>query len=107
MKNDIIYLVSIEKEQDEDGFLSETISEFRCFGEVRDVKYTEYYQASLAGITASAVVSVNDADYHIPKIRPSRVRIDDTMYKIIRRYRKKKENSVELTLEEIENVDGS
>lgn len=107
MKNDIIYLVSVTKEQDEDGFPTETTSEFKCFAEVRDVKYTEYYQASLAGITASVVVAINYADYCVPKIRPSRVRIDSTIYKIIRRYRKKVENSIELTLEEIENVDGS
>ena len=49
MKNDIIYLISVTGTQDEDGFTSEEKTEFRCFAEVRDVKYAEYYQASLAG----------------------------------------------------------
>lgn len=106
MKNDIIYLISVTGTPDEDGFTSEEKTEFRCFAEVRDVKYTEYYQASLAGYSASVVVSVNEADFEIPKPRPSKVRIGDTEYRIVRRYRKKTQNSVELTLEEIEDVDG-
>lgn len=107
MKNDIIYLISVIKEQDEDGFPTETLEEFQCFAEIKDVKYTEFYQASLAGITASIVVSVNYADYQVPEVAPSRVRIGDTMYKIVRRYRKKVENSIELTLEENDHADGS
>lgn len=106
MKNDIIYLISITKEQDDDGFLVSTSEEFKVFAEVKDVKYTEYYQASLAGISASVVVSVNYADFMVPTVRPTRVRIGDTVYKIVRRYRKKVENSIELTLEEIEDGNG-
>lgn len=105
MKNDVIYLISVTKERDSDGFSTETESEYKCFAEVKDVKYTEYYQASLAGMTASVVASINYADYKIPAVRPSKVRIDDTTYKIIRKYRKKVENSIELTLEEISDVD--
>lgn len=101
MKNDIIYLISISKRQDDDGFLVEESEEFKVFGEVKDVKYTEFYQSSLAGMTASLTVSVNYADYEIPKVKPTRVRVEDTVYKIIRRYRKKAENSIELTLQEV------
>lgn len=103
MKNDVIYLISTTNTQDEDGFEVTTSEEFKVFAEIKDVKYTEFYQSSLAGMTASIVVSVNYADYEIPEVRPSRVRIDDVIYRIIRRYRKKVENSIELTLQEVED----
>lgn len=107
MKNDIIYLISVTRQQDEDGFETETASEFKCLAEVTDTKYTEYYQASLAGIKASVTVALNYDDYMVPAVRPTKVRIDDTVYKIVRRYRKKIQNSIELTLEEVDDVDGS
>ena len=101
MKNDIVYLISEVETQDEDGFPIREQSELEVYGEIKSVRYSEFYQASAIGIKASLVVSVNYDDYTLLP-RPSLVRFEDVTYKIIRTYRVKKDNSIELTLSEVE-----
>lgn len=110
MKNDVIELIVVTKIPDKDGFEQETQMSMECMAEIRSIRSTEFYQAAHEGITVriSAVVNVDDFEAAAvaeegkeKKIRPSLVKYDGTMFRIVRDYKKSK-TEVELTLQEVE-----
>lgn len=103
--NDVIDLVTITTEQDADGFAQETESLFHCFADVESAKGVEFYTAANVGIRVTFVITINYLDYMAAWLgseRPSFVRYEDIKYKITRTYRIKKDNTIELTVSEIE-----
>lgn len=102
MKNDVIELLTIEHTQDADGFDVEKVFSFGCFGDVQSAKRSEFYEASKAGYNVQIVCAVNADDYDSAKIehgsRPTKVKYEDEVYRILRVYRNKAKHSVELTL---------
>lgn len=113
MLNEIIYLISkTDPEYDEDGFLiSDGERKTEVFAEVKSTTYKEYYEASRNGEKATDIFVVNERDYknaivkiNGKKVKPSLVSYDETMYRIIRNYKKGTVGNyvIELTCEEVE-----
>lgn len=102
MKNDIINLITTEETQDQDGFPVSVEQKHEVFAEIKSVKGAEFYQASSAGYKVVFIASVNYIDYQGCGIKPVLVEYDDQRYKIVRTYRIKKNNDIELSLQEIE-----
>lgn len=106
MKNDVVYLLSITTGRDEDGFPIQQEQEFEVFARIESVKRSEYYNAAAIGVKAEAVVVINEDDYTecVSRIgKPSKVRIGDDDYKVVRSYHKRGGNDRELTLSEVEH----
>lgn len=108
MQNEKIELVIVRKIPDKDGFESETMESMEVFAEIKSVKRSEFYQAARDGINVQLVAVVNTEDMEAATIKekgkkrkPTLVKYDDTMYKIVREYRSTK-TKVELTLQEVE-----
>lgn len=107
MKNDVIKLVTEVARRDADGFQTTDKLENTVFAEIASVKRAEYYNASALGITVQITATINYDDYVAVKNlhgkKPTLVFFDDCYYKIVRTYRKKVENDMELTLTEVEH----
>lgn len=104
MKNEWIKLITETDEKYVNGFPTHEEKIFECFGETNSVKRSEYYQAALASIQVSLVIVVNYDDYieaKVDKKVPSMVEIDGVRYKIVRTYRVKEKNDMELTVSEV------
>lgn len=108
MQNENIELVIVRKIPDKDGFESETMESMEVFAEIKSVKRSEFYQAARDGINVQLVAVVNTEDMEAATIKeegkkrkPTLVKYDDTLYKIVREYRIAK-TKVELTLQEVE-----
>lgn len=107
MKNEIITLITPETVMEE-GFRRETArNALEVMADVRDTKYSEFFQAAHAGISVQLTAAVNREDYDAAvivrngrKLRPVLAEYDGTEYRIIRIYRRKR--TMELTLQEVE-----
>lgn len=101
MKNDVIYLITTEETFDTDGFPIVEESKTMVMGEIKSVSYNEFYKASEIGMKVDLIASINDIDYDLAG-KPIFAEFDSVRYKIVRTYRIKKNNSIELTLSEVE-----
>lgn len=68
MKNDLIYLITPFRGQNESGFYSEKYIRREVFAEVKTATRSEHYSAERAGKRAQVIVVVNDRDYQISVI---------------------------------------
>lgn len=113
MLNEVIELITeYGSSYDADGF--ETGAQqytVKCFAEIKTVTYKEYYEASRSGEEATDIFVVDERDYNLSmktendkKIKPSLIKHDGTLYKIVRRYKRatKADYQIELTCKEVE-----
>lgn len=100
MKNDVVYLVTVTKSQDADGFETETSTEYEVMAEIKSIGRTEFYQAAHEGINVSLVAVINLDDFESVST-PSKLRYSGDLYRIVRTYKTSKLD-VELTLAQVE-----
>lgn len=102
MRNELVELISIENGQDADGFPIATEFSFECFADIQSAKRAEFYEAAKAGYDIKVICVVSDEDYQSAieenGRKPTRVRYNDTLFRVLRDYKVKAKKSVELTL---------
>lgn len=68
MKNDLIYLITVSRKQNESGFYKETHVRREVFAEVKTTTRSEHYSADRAGKKVQLTAVVNDSDYQLAVI---------------------------------------
>lgn len=105
MLNDVVKLISTKSTQDEDGFDVVEEIEFECLANVKSATRSEFYAAASLDIKVNLMVEVNYIDWEcaiVDGVKPTLVSVDDIKHRIIRAYRVEKNNTMELTLSEVE-----
>ena len=109
MENDVITLITTTNCHDEQGLYQESSrQEFEMMAQIQSAKRDEFYKAIYAGVNVQLMVTVNYRDYEAAVIQtedgskwhPAMVEYDNTTYRIVRAYRKRRK--MELTLQEAE-----
>lgn len=115
MKNSIVELMAVKSTPNENLFdVIEVAGRLECYAEFKSVKYTEFYQAVRAGMSAQYVISINLDDYQTfmreTKLRPTHILYHDddldvdVTYGIIRIY--EKDTKLDITVQEVEGYGG-
>lgn len=68
MKNDLIYLITVSRRQNRNGFYSEKCVRREVFADVKTIKRAEHYSAERAGKKVQLTAVVNDDDYQMAVI---------------------------------------
>lgn len=95
-------LLAYKTTQDRYGYSNAVEKVTECFVNLKSVNYKEFYQAYSVGIKPSMIAIVDFFDYEeafFDGEEPSRLKIGDDYYKIIRAYNTEVFDYVELTLE--------
>ena len=109
MRDELIQLVTVtESEKNERGFLTgETEKRIEVFASVLSVTGTEFYEAQRNGYEAKIIFAVDPDDYEMvsrsvdgKKKNPSKIIWKEQVYKVIRTYKVKNKNELQITCEE-------
>ena len=65
MKNDLVYLVTVIREQNENGFYEEKYVRREVFAELKSITRSEHYSADRAGKKVQLIAVVNNEDYQL------------------------------------------
>lgn len=122
MKNDLVYLVTVIREQNENGFYEEKYVRREVFAELKSITRSEHYSADRAGKKVQLIAVVNNEDYQLSiietdnekqKYEAETMSIDGSMTKevVIPRIRKEPEyveiESVRYRIERNYKIPGS
>lgn len=68
MKNDLIYLITVSRKQNQNGFYDEKHVRREVFAEIKTITRSEHYGADRAGKKVQLTAVVNDSDYQLAVI---------------------------------------
>lgn len=109
MRNELIQLITVTgTEKDGRGFLTgETEKRTEVFAEVLSVTGKEFYEAQRSGYEAKIIFAIDPDDYEMAsalidgrKKDPSKIYWKGQTYKVIRTYKVKNRNELQVTCEE-------